>query len=255
MPVRELFAELPITRGHGRGSWPPGFGVSIAGHGLVLAVASLAVVLQPTLLPDLARSQGILVYDPPAAPPPLPVHLGRGTLATPRRQPHTLPADADALVTPAEPAPDEPAAPSPELDPGGSPTGSESGSSQGLEGGQEDGMDGGLPGGTPGGTPGGVPGGTGVAPVTDYDRPPRPVHMTQPVYPQDAFVKKVEGTVEVEIVIDAGGTVVEARVVRSVPLLDSAALATVREWRFLPALRRGQPVAARAFAPITFRIR
>jgi protein TonB len=101
---------------------------------------------------------------------------------------------------------------------------------------------------------GGVLGGTGQGLVMDYDRPPRPIRMTRPPYPQEAFVKKVEGTVQVEILIDARGNVVAARVVRSVPLLDAAALSTVKEWRFIPAFKGGQPVATLAMAPITFRI-
>jgi protein TonB len=78
--------------------------------------------------------------------------------------------------------------------------------------------------------------------------------MPRPVYPQEAFVNKVEGIVVLEILIDESGHVVHARVVRSIPLLDAAALSAVRRWRFVPALRRGRPVATLATAPISFRI-
>jgi protein TonB len=74
------------------------------------------------------------------------------------------------------------------------------------------------------------------------------------VYPQEAFVKKVEGTVLVEILIDANGQVVRARVLQSVPLLDDAALEAVGQWLFAPAVKRGRPVATVAQAPISFRI-
>jgi protein TonB len=46
----------------------------------------------------------------------------------------------------------------------------------------------------------------------------------------------------------------KARVVRSIPELDAAALACVKEWRFRPAMKAGQPVATVASAPITFTI-
>ena len=64
----------------------------------------------------------------------------------------------------------------------------------------------------------------------------------------------VVALVVLEILIDEAGHVVRARVVRSVPLLDEAAVRAVRKWLFAPALRRGRPVATVAMAPITFRI-
>jgi protein TonB len=120
----------------------------------------------------------------------------------------------------------------------------------------EGGVEGGVVGGVPGGVLGGVIGGTGNVPVAvrDYDRPPRPIRITKPVYPQEAFIKKVEGTVVIEILIDAEGRVARARVVQSVPLLDDAALESVGAWRFSPAIKGGRPVASLAHAPITFRI-
>jgi TonB family protein len=57
-----------------------------------------------------------------------------------------------------------------------------------------------------------------------------------------------------EILIDASGRVVRARVIQSVPLLDAAAVETMREWTFAPAIKQGRPVATLAQAPITFRI-
>ena len=47
---------------------------------------------------------------------------------------------------------------------------------------------------------------------------------------------------EVEILIDASGRVVRARILRSVPLLDAAALQCVYEWVFRPAMKKGRPV-------------
>ena len=67
-------------------------------------------------------------------------------------------------------------------------------------------------------------------------------------------MKKIEGTVEVEILIDSTGRVAKARVVRSIPALDAAALQTVMQWVFSPAIKNGRPVATVASAPVTFRI-
>ena len=45
-----------------------------------------------------------------------------------------------------------------------------------------------------------------------------------------------------------------ARVLQSIPLLDAAALQTVYQWVFQPAVKRGRPVATIAQAPVAFRI-
>ena len=132
----------------------------------------------------------------------------------------------------------------------GSATGSDFGDPLGME----EGVEGGIVGGVPGGVLGGVLGGTGTGPVMDYDSPPRPLKQTRPQYPQEAFVKKIEGTVLVEILIDSQGRVVRARVIQSVPLLDAAALQTVYQWVFQPAVKHGRPVATIAHIPVTFRI-
>jgi TonB family protein len=86
----------------------------------------------------------------------------------------------------------------------------------------------------------------------DYD--PRPVHMPKPNYPLQAFQEGIEGTVLVEILIDAEGRVARSRVVESVPGLDEAALAAVREWRFIPARKEGKAVPALAHVPVSFKI-
>jgi protein TonB len=88
----------------------------------------------------------------------------------------------------------------------------------------------------------------------DYDRGPVPIHITQPRYPPAAFNKGISGTVEVEILIDNSGRVAKARIVRSIPELDAAALECVRDWTFRPAQKAGEPVATVASAPVTFKI-
>lgn len=72
----------------------------------------------------------------------------------------------------------------------------------------------------------------------------RPVRVAapEPAYPEVARQARVEGVVIVEAAINAAGDVTDARVLRSQPLLDEAALAAVRQWRFTPALLNGKPV-------------
>jgi protein TonB len=134
----------------------------------------------------------------------------------------------------------------------GSPHGSESGVPEGMEEGVEGGVVGGVPGGVVGGVIGGT--GTGPVPVRQVDRPPRLLRQVKPTYPPEAFVKKVEGTVVLEIVIDESGRVARTRIVQSVPLLNAAAVDAVRQWVFTPAQKQGRVVACIALAPVSFRI-
>jgi len=71
---------------------------------------------------------------------------------------------------------------------------------------------------------------------------PRKVHGVMPMYPAMARTARVQGIVILEAVIDASGRVESARVLRSIPLLDDAALEAVRQWHFEPARLYGQPV-------------
>jgi protein TonB len=76
----------------------------------------------------------------------------------------------------------------------------------------------------------------------------------KPLYPRYAFDEKIEGTVEVQILISISGKVTNACIVQSVPYLDHAALETVYQWRFSPAIKNGSPVATIARALVRFRI-
>ncbi len=95
---------------------------------------------------------------------------------------------------------------------------------------------------------------SGSSGEADYDQAPRPIHLTRPRYPEDAFERKIEGTVVLEIAIDEQGRVSKARTVVSIPALDKAALDCVKGWTFTPATKDGRPVATTVRAPVTFRI-
>jgi protein TonB len=221
----------------------------------------LVPLLRPAALIDVSQGDylRILIYDPPPPPPP---PLPRGTLGLARPKPRepapqlaeTPPLSESRLQAPIE-ALTEPVvvvATGNEAEQAGSPTGSAFGVPEGMEGGVEGGVVGGVLGGVLGGVIGGT--GTGPVPTYDYDRPPRILRQLKPKYPPDAFAKKIEGMVLVELLIDDVGRVVRARVIQSVPALDEAALEAVRGWAFVPAYKHGRPVATVARAPVTFRI-
>jgi protein TonB len=52
----------------------------------------------------------------------------------------------------------------------------------------------------------------------------------------------VQGVVILEVRIGVDGSVVDTRVVRSIPLLDEAAVDSVRQWRYASTMLNGQPV-------------
>lgn len=73
-------------------------------------------------------------------------------------------------------------------------------------------------------------------------RPPTKIKDVKPVYPSIAESARLQGTVIVEATIGPDGTVSDARVIRSIPMLDEAALDAVRQWAFTPTLSNGVPV-------------
>jgi len=73
-------------------------------------------------------------------------------------------------------------------------------------------------------------------------KPPTKVKDVKPVYPAIAQSAHVTGTVTIEAIIGPDGKVSDAKVVRSVPLLDQAALDAVRQWEYMPTLLNGVPV-------------
>jgi protein TonB len=74
-------------------------------------------------------------------------------------------------------------------------------------------------------------------------REPRKISGAPPVYPAIAQAAKVEGKVILEAVINERGVVERVKVLRSVPLLDAAAVDAVQKWRYTPTLLNGSPVS------------
>ena len=115
------------------------------------------------------------------------------------------------------------------------------------------GVPGGVEGGIPGGTVGGVVGGLPEAPpppppptapvrVGGNIKTPTKTKDVRPVYPPIAQSARVSGVVIIEATIGADGKVKDAKVLRSIPLLDQAALDAVKQWQFTPTLLNGVPV-------------
>lgn len=82
-----------------------------------------------------------------------------------------------------------------------------------------------------------------------------PARLDRAVYPPEAAAAGIEGVVLAEVVIGETGEVTDAKVVRSVPLLDEAALKAVRNWRFEPTVVNGQAVPVKMTVTVNFTTR
>lgn len=72
--------------------------------------------------------------------------------------------------------------------------------------------------------------------------PPQRTVYKPPVYPQAAVAARIEGIVILEAIIDAQGAVQDVKVLRSLPMLDRAAIDAVRQWRYQPTRLNGQAI-------------
>ncbi len=81
---------------------------------------------------------------------------------------------------------------------------------------------------------------------------PKKIKDVRPVYPPIARQAGVAGVVIIETKIGADGFIEDARVLKSIPLLDEAALDAVKQWQFEPTLVNGQPTAVFMTVTISF---
>jgi protein TonB len=129
----------------------------------------------------------------------------------------------------------------------------------------------GPPGGVERGVPDSLPGsGIAVSPEPPPPPPPTPAapvrpggdllpptrtRNVQPEYPAIAQAARVQGIVIVEAIIGTDGRVRDARVLRSIPLLDRAAVEAVRQWEYTPSRLNGVPVPVLMTVTVTFTLR
>jgi protein TonB len=100
------------------------------------------------------------------------------------------------------------------------------------------------------------PGATEILPDANAAVPAHLLYGPPPPYPADARAAEIEAEVPLEIVVDARGTVTDARVTRYAGYgLDEAAVRAVRAYRFVPARRGDRAVAVRMHWSMEFRLR
>jgi|SRR5690348_9450565 TonB family protein len=130
---------------------------------------------------------------------------------------------------------------------------------------------GGLPGGATGGVIGGILEGIKAppplpptrpvvenakapVPVGGNVQPPRVLYRTAPEYPLLAHQAGIQGEVIISAIIDSHGNVVDMKVVSGPPLLYSAAMKALGEWKFEPTYLNGEAVAIKWNVSVKFRI-
>jgi protein TonB len=83
-------------------------------------------------------------------------------------------------------------------------------------------------------------------------RPPTRTKYVLPTYPVLAQSARVQGVVIIEAVIGTDGKVRDTNVLRSIPLLDQAAMEAVRQWEYTPSRLNGVPVPVLMTVTVTF---
>jgi protein TonB len=78
----------------------------------------------------------------------------------------------------------------------------------------------------------------------------------KPAYPSIAIRRQWEGKVSLKVFVRADGRVGEVLVAATSghDVLDEAAVEAVRQWRFVPAKRSGQPVDSWVTFPINWNL-
>ncbi|MGA7359626.1 MAG: energy transducer TonB [Candidatus Sulfotelmatobacter sp.] len=86
-------------------------------------------------------------------------------------------------------------------------------------------------------------------------RPPRAISRVDPEFTEEARKKNVSGTVAISFVVTSKGDVTAVRVNRSLGSgLDEKAIEAVRQWKFEPATKDGEPVAVQMDALMSFNL-
>jgi periplasmic protein TonB len=93
--------------------------------------------------------------------------------------------------------------------------------------------------------------------------PPSPAHIeacrliqsVEPVYPLEAKQRRIEGNVELRVVVGTDGTVRSVSLVSGLPLLAPAAIAAAHGFRYSPALLNGQPIETIQTIEMSFKLK
>jgi len=212
--------------------------LSVIVHALLITVVIIVPLLADDVLPAMPVMLAFVSALPPPGPPPAPPPAQRAAArAVPAANQDAAPVNAPSGIKP------------------------DSGIVRDPEPADPSGAEGGVPGGVPGSIVAGLneppPPPVPVAPIRVFGgiRPPTRIRDVRPFYPDLAQKARISGTVIIEAVIGPDGKVTDARVLRSIPLLDHAALDAVSQWLYTPTLLNGMPVSVVMTVTVTFMLR
>jgi len=84
---------------------------------------------------------------------------------------------------------------------------------------------------------------------------PRVLQKSEPQYTDEARAAKLEGTVELTVVVGVDQRAHDIEVIKSLDLgLDTSAIRSIQTWRFQPGTKNGKPVPVRAKIAVNFRL-
>jgi TonB family protein len=84
---------------------------------------------------------------------------------------------------------------------------------------------------------------------------PQLLSSSPPIYPATARQARIEGQVTIDAVIDTNGKLTSMKVVSGAPLLQQAALDSLRTWKYQPAYLNEKPVPVKMSIIVNFRLR
>jgi TonB family protein len=86
-------------------------------------------------------------------------------------------------------------------------------------------------------------------------RNPKLIQKSPVVYTKEALEAKLEGVVVLEGTITTDGSVSDIKVVKGLGLgLDEKAVENLNTWRFIPAVRNGEPAAVNVIFEVRFKL-
>ena len=220
---RDLFGDVTrpsISIGNRKWYTVP---VSLLSHSVIVAALVALPILAPALMPKVSGEMGPLVIIDLVPPVPPPPPSSRREEVKPPADPGALPREVPDEITPEKP-----------LD-----VNWQEKYVSGIVCGSCDGVNTAL---DPPPPPPPPPPSTEPMRVGGVIRTPQKTRHVAPAYPQMAILSRTEGVVIIEATIGADGSMLNAKILRSIPLLDQAALDAVQQWQFTPTLLNGVPV-------------
>ncbi|MCX6573954.1 MAG: energy transducer TonB [Candidatus Aminicenantes bacterium] len=85
--------------------------------------------------------------------------------------------------------------------------------------------------------------------------PPQLIKEAKPVYPEAARAAGVQGVVILSVRADEAGKVIDTMVLRSIPLLDQAAIDAVKQWIYEPKVIDGKAVSVVFTVTVRFQLK